>query len=84
MRTYGRFLLAGLVGLLVGVAPLPPTQAAALSDTFVTMVGEGDYVAGNATRLWRPGPGSVQVSGSVRGIVSVNVSGGASDESYSL
>jgi len=84
MRTYGRFLLAGLVGLLVGVAPLPPTQAAALSDTFVTMVGEGDYVAGNATRLWRPGPGSVQVSGSVRGIVSVNVSGGASGESYSL
>jgi hypothetical protein len=86
-----QWLVSGLVvGLLVvsaaAMAPVAPAAAATSSPagTFVTMAGEGDYVFGNRTGTWRPGSGSVTVSGSVTGQVHVTVSGGDLGEQYQL
>jgi len=84
MRALSPALLAGLAAGLLGMAPLPATQAAPVSSSFVTMVGNGDYIAGSTARIWRTGSGSVNLSGAVNRTVAVNVSGGASGQSYQL
>jgi hypothetical protein len=72
---------------LLAVLALPSgaAQAAPAATTFVTMVSEiGDYIGQGADMLWRPGDGSVTVSGTVSGAVTVSVSGGASGTSFDL
>jgi hypothetical protein len=49
------------------------------------MVSEsGDYIGGGASRMWRPGTGSISVSGSTADTVNVGVSGGASGDSFTF
>lgn len=84
-----RIALRGLTLLGVGVLVLAGTavaaEAAPQSTTFVSMVSEsGEWVGGGDARLWRTDSGSVAVSGSVSDTVSVNVSGGASGDDFTL
>lgn len=55
-------------GALVAVQPAS-SHADDASTTFVTMVGNGDYIGGTAARMWRKG---VTVSGDPSGMVSVS------------
>ncbi len=83
-----RWVLAWVVALALSAGVAPPAQAATtqVPTSFVTMFSEqGDPVAGGASKLWRPGAGTITLSrdpsaGSVR----VDVSGGASDPTYTL
>lgn len=71
-----RVLSVALLATLGAVALAVPSQAAAAATTFVTMVGNGDYIAGNNAWVWRAGDATVDVSGSVDGQVTVSVDGG--------
>lgn len=83
-RALHRMLAVVLPTLLLAVA-LPGAQAADAPTSFVTMVSEnGDYIGGGTNRLYRPGDGTVDVTGSVSGQVSVNVSGGPSGDAFDL
>lgn len=76
-------LFAGLAGLTVVTAQ--PAGAAPVATTFVTMVSEqGDYIGQGSSRLWRTGSGSIGLSGSVTGVVSVSVSGGPSSDYFTM
>lgn len=84
--------VAGVLGLLIFAASLavalPGSSVAATPTNFsVTMVGDpGDYIAGNLSRLWRTGAGSIgiQRNPSARDELMVNVSGGPSNSQFSL
>lgn len=79
-------LLVALVLGCVGLSLLAPTaRAADASTTFVTMVSEqGDYIGQGSTRLYRPGSGTVTLSGSVENGVNVQVAGSAGDFTMSF
>lgn len=78
------FELMVLMALFV-VGLALPAAAAPAATTFVTMVGNGDYIAGNSAWLWRPGSGTVSASGSgTAGALYVSVSGGDSGQSFDL
>lgn len=78
-------VVGALVGLLVAAGLPVAAHAEAQDITSVTMVSEtGDWIGRGDTRLWRPGAGTVNVSSSDDGLVTVRVSGGASGDSFSM
>lgn len=85
MHVLGRWLVV-VATALAGLSVLPHAGAATTParTSFVSMVGDGDSILGTRARLWRTGSGTMDVSRTDDGMVTVRVSGGASGEDYAL
>ncbi len=80
-----RVLGVTVVAMLAAVGLPQVSQAASTTSTYVTMVSEqGDSIGGGASRIWRTGSGTVEVTGSLDNQVVVEVDGGSSGDKFRM
>lgn len=87
MRKRAAVVASTLLGsaVLLPIGAETPAHAAGSQTSYVTMVSEvGDYVGGGASWIWRPGAGTIGVTGSPSSAVNVSVSGGPSGTGFNM